>query len=446
MDRGKSQVEVRQPEGIDAVAFSPTTGKLLALSSRGELKSFNVATERRETVKRVTSNVAVLSVQDGSGVKLGSVNVPVAQAVVLERPELQSFVRSVGVQLQERSAGQAVTVTVPATGVAPLIMRSAPASFGITELEKAPGSTGRQEIVFSVPEARAGAFSSWVSDWEKVTAENPSTMPEISAGFAVARQEQPVFELGETSGSPTRLSPQKVESVAVEVVRQIKQGPADAAREIRLEPVEAAFVKAVVPDAWGVVSSSESGQATVLRVPKTSVQNMEKLMSRVSTVAAINKPDFAIPETSLTRLTDAGVTFEPAKPGTLSVQIDMKKANLPGIETNELEALKLVAKEAGLEPVALRVEKKTFDTASGKLKIQIGGANIASLDKADKLGGIDLNQSNLDMHIKRDGAGVPLPISQQNLEDLQMDGLVPVILDIQPGSDMPLFNQAQSAN
>ncbi|MBF0594488.1 MAG: hypothetical protein HQL22_05935, partial [Candidatus Omnitrophica bacterium] len=41
-------------------------------------------------------------------------------------------------------------------------------------------------------------------------------------------------------------------------------------------------------------------------------------------------------------------------------------------------------------------------------------------------GGIDFAQSNLDMQIKRDGAGVPLPVSQQNLDNIRIDGLVPV--------------------
>ena len=48
-------------------------------------------------------------------------------------------------------------------------------------------------------------------------------------------------------------------------------------------------------------------------------------------------------------------------------------------------------------------------------------------------GGIDFAQSNLDMQIKRDGAGVPLPVSQQNLENIRINGLVPVILEIRSG-------------
>ncbi|MEI8012058.1 MAG: hypothetical protein WCI27_06200, partial [Candidatus Omnitrophota bacterium] len=55
------------------------------------------------------------------------------------------------------------------------------------------------------------------------------------------------------------------------------------------------------------------------------------------------------------------------------------------------------------------------------------------VDQSDK-GGIDFATANLDMQIKRDGNGVVLPVSQQNLDNVHIDGLVPIILDIQPAS------------
>ena len=57
-------------------------------------------------------------------------------------------------------------------------------------------------------------------------------------------------------------------------------------------------------------------------------------------------------------------------------------------------------------------------------------------------GGIDFAQANLNMQIKRDGQGVPLPVSQQNLDNIHIDGLVPVILNIQPAVGVPLFTEA----
>jgi len=60
-----------------------------------------------------------------------------------------------------------------------------------------------------------------------------------------------------------------------------------------------------------------------------------------------------------------------------------------------------------------------------------------------KYGGIDLNAVNLNLQIKRDGKGVPLPISQQNLENIHINGLIPVILDIKPALETPLLSELQ---
>jgi len=59
----------------------------------------------------------------------------------------------------------------------------------------------------------------------------------------------------------------------------------------------------------------------------------------------------------------------------------------------------------------------------------------------DKYGGIDFNAANLNLQIKRDGKGVPLPISQQDLENIHIDGLIPVIIEIRPASATNLLSQ-----
>ena len=50
----------------------------------------------------------------------------------------------------------------------------------------------------------------------------------------------------------------------------------------------------------------------------------------------------------------------------------------------------------------------------------------------DHLGGIALDAKMLDLQIKRDGNGVPLPISQQPLDKINIQGFVPQIISIQP--------------
>ncbi|MBF0570546.1 MAG: hypothetical protein HQL12_01620 [Candidatus Omnitrophica bacterium] len=82
-----------------------------------------------------------------------------------------------------------------------------------------------------------------------------------------------------------------------------------------------------------------------------------------------------------------------------------------------------------------------------KTATKAGTADMADLIEKSKKneGGIDLNAANLTLNIKRDGHGVPLPVSQQNLENIKIDGLTPVILDIKPAMDSPLLAQLQIA-
>ncbi len=66
--------------------------------------------------------------------------------------------------------------------------------------------------------------------------------------------------------------------------------------------------------------------------------------------------------------------------------------------------------------------------------------------KNEKYGGIDFNEQYLKMNIKRDGNGVPLPIGQQDLDNIKIDGLVPVILNIQPVTSLPILSKASTAD
>jgi len=56
-------------------------------------------------------------------------------------------------------------------------------------------------------------------------------------------------------------------------------------------------------------------------------------------------------------------------------------------------------------------------------------------------GGIDFDPTLLNLQIKRDGKGVPLPLPQQNIENINIEGLFPVIINIQPVNPqmLPLF-------
>ena len=73
-----------------------------------------------------------------------------------------------------------------------------------------------------------------------------------------------------------------------------------------------------------------------------------------------------------------------------------------------------------------------------------GGNNSNANTNLNDLGGIDFNSANLNLQIKRDGNGVPLPISQQDLQNIKIDGLIPIIIDIRPATSLPIFAQLQN--
>jgi len=54
-------------------------------------------------------------------------------------------------------------------------------------------------------------------------------------------------------------------------------------------------------------------------------------------------------------------------------------------------------------------------------------------------GGIDLNPQLLNLQIKRDGRGIPLPVEMQQIENIRIDGFVPLIINITPITNMPML-------
>jgi len=87
------------------------------------------------------------------------------------------------------------------------------------------------------------------------------------------------------------------------------------------------------------------------------------------------------------------------------------------------------------------IKKKTADKAMiQEIRTeQADAAKVAESRAPDKLGGIDLNPALLNLKIKRDGNGIPLPVSQQPMQTLEIDGFIPVIINIQPITNVPVL-------
>ncbi|MCB9770966.1 MAG: hypothetical protein H6754_00220 [Candidatus Omnitrophica bacterium] len=102
-----------------------------------------------------------------------------------------------------------------------------------------------------------------------------------------------------------------------------------------------------------------------------------------------------------------------------------------------------VTKEKGLNRQVLTLSEDFIS------KINAIKANASSaIEEADTVsapivapGGIDFDPTNMNLQIKRDGKGVPLPIPQQNFEQINIQGLSPVIINIMPvnAQTLPIF-------
>ncbi len=133
--------------------------------------------------------------------------------------------------------------------------------------------------------------------------------------------------------------------------------------------------------------------------------------------------------------------------GSIIIQHRMKNGFVPGMSRPFIFQGGTIKQEVSTPGVFIYKETSTKKVipanTSGKKPGDLAEAD--QVDNAALKGGIDFAQSNLDMQIKRDGAGVPLPLSQQNLDNIKIDGLVPEILSIQPAVSVPLFSEAQGS-
>jgi hypothetical protein len=68
-------------------------------------------------------------------------------------------------------------------------------------------------------------------------------------------------------------------------------------------------------------------------------------------------------------------------------------------------------------------------------------SSSAAIEAEFTKGGIDFDPTNMNLQIKRDGKGVPLPLPQQNLEQINIQGLFPIIINIVPinAQTLPIF-------
>ncbi len=85
--------------------------------------------------------------------------------------------------------------------------------------------------------------------------------------------------------------------------------------------------------------------------------------------------------------------------------------------------------------------KRMIEAAAKEMGIPV--RHVIDSAMANDLGGIDMNAQLLDLQIKRDGQGMPLPVALQPIGEMNIDGLSPVIVTITPFN--PVFNLSEGS-
>jgi len=125
-----------------------------------------------------------------------------------------------------------------------------------------------------------------------------------------------------------------------------------------------------------------------------------------------------------------------------NLPVEIRKWLLPGNELKFL-AYTRIGDFDGYSVVMTTAAPIRISPMAQKYGDMISEMTLPRTDAAMK-GGIDLNSANLNLQIKRDGNGVPLPLLQQDWAQLNgIQGFIPIIIEIKPVTILPILTELQ---
>ncbi|MBU4332828.1 MAG: hypothetical protein KKD07_00125 [Candidatus Omnitrophica bacterium] len=115
----------------------------------------------------------------------------------------------------------------------------------------------------------------------------------------------------------------------------------------------------------------------------------------------------------------------------LATLIKLKEEAQGNIDKHLIKIDEYLAQRTSEDPVgiesAVLLSNERANIGEGEIKDEKGTENV---------GGIDFNSDMLDLQIKRNSAGIPLPLAEQPIYDLNIEGFVPVIINVTPVSNI----------
>ncbi|MBF0385154.1 MAG: hypothetical protein HQL27_04715, partial [Candidatus Omnitrophica bacterium] len=116
-------------------------------------------------------------------------------------------------------------------------------------------------------------------------------------------------------------------------------------------------------------------------------------------------------------------------------EVDQVRTSFPmNISAEDREFFRVASNWQEVKPRYLSLLDTYINELEGKDNMMASQSK-----KPDEVGGINLNPALLDMIIKRDGNGVPLPLTPVEIQNLSVDGFLPVIISVTPITDLPLL-------
>ena len=88
---------------------------------------------------------------------------------------------------------------------------------------------------------------------------------------------------------------------------------------------------------------------------------------------------------------------------------------------------------------AILIDRKKVTQSKDDALLAAEQEKVVYKDGSANYGGIDFNSKLLDLQIKRDDNGVPLPMIQQPIKDMKIQGFLPVIIQITPVTNLRLL-------
>jgi hypothetical protein len=93
--------------------------------------------------------------------------------------------------------------------------------------------------------------------------------------------------------------------------------------------------------------------------------------------------------------------------------------------------------QQSIKQIAQRVLSKDLDVKKEGFEVEITDSGIWFIRN---VGGIDLNPANLKMNVEKNGSGIEFaPFSDQAIKNMNIQGIVPIIINITPATNLPLL-------